>query len=253
LTDEKARKAIDDRVTRALSEQKWIENAISAVDQIAETQNKLTAERDRIAREKAAGEMLAKADALTAKLEVARIANLELSEALDSVSALPYEAVDFRPRVKTLLAEIPAAVAQFASDIRKHAERIKAGQEPIPGAPRKVEQPAPTPQIERREIYLLQDSRWTENGEIKTAQRYALVALPIEIANRAIEHKLAVDPASETCARLKVVHGMRYGITYADLCTDLESGERPDNAPKYFEVSGEPVLGERVVGVASIS
>jgi hypothetical protein len=100
---------------------------------------------------------------------------------------------------------------------------------------------------------LLVDGKWRENGELKTAQRYALVALPIEIANRAIEHNLAVDPASETCARLKVVHGIRYGITYADLCTDLESGEKPGGGPKYFDEESEVRIGPAVTGVATVS
>jgi hypothetical protein len=119
IADDKQRKAVDARVVAAQSAELGVEDALSVVAaRINELRQQISEERNKAARAKAAKELHDRADALDRKLEVARISCVELSEVLDSMPALPLESVDFRSRVKTLLVEVPAAVAQFANDIR---------------------------------------------------------------------------------------------------------------------------------------
>jgi len=147
-TDDKQRKAVDARVVAAQSAELGLEDALAELDRkIADAKQRLDDENEKIAREKSAGELNTKAAELERKREVARIANLELSEVIDAMPVLPYENPDFRPRVKALLVEVPAAVGQFVDDIRSHAARISSGQEPYPGQPAKVEAPPEPPKL----------------------------------------------------------------------------------------------------------
>jgi hypothetical protein len=251
--DDRVGKQLDKRVTEAVIAEKHLKEDLEQIDKIADAKQRLDAERDRQERATAARELTAKADALTAKTEVLRIAAIKAVEALIVVRGGPYVSPEALQRVADLVRELPVVMTEFAETARAHAKKIESGAAPIPGKPIKVEQAAPEPQIERTSVYMLEHGRWREGDIVKTARQYSMADLPIEVAARALEHRLAVDPTSETFARLRDTHGVVHGFTHVDLCTDLQTGEKPDGAPKYFEVSGEPVLGERVVGVASVS
>ena len=165
------------------------------------------------------------------------------------LATLPTIDPGFFPKMQGVIPEIAAAASQLGADARGYAQRIEHGA-PLPGKPVEVKKPVPMPHIEKRNVYLLQDSKWTENGDQKTAAKYSTAAVPTNIAKRAIAKGLAHDLSEPVVARLREQHGDRRAMVIALECVDLETGERPYDGPKIYD---EPTIGEPIIGTLRMS
>jgi hypothetical protein len=254
ISDQKERKQIDDAVINAQGHETALSDALDeTAEKIAEVRQQLDQERDRSARAKAVAELNAKIDALQSAISKYEAVGLELASAVQPLATLPIIDQGFFAKISGVIPEIAAAAAQVGADAHAYSAQIEHGALPLPGkpAPQKVEPPAP--HIERKEVFMLEHGSWREGAEVRTARQYSIALLPLKIAKRALEKHLAVDPASESCAKLKALHGVMHGFTALDLCTDLEQGERPTAGPKYFDEQSGEVIGKAVAGTASIS
>jgi chromosome segregation ATPase len=145
LTDEEASQKVALRVTIAQGQVDGYKEALASLDnKLADAKQRLEAEHDKIARDKAVKELHAKADAVDRKAAVARVALFELLESLKAIKGLPYQSPEFLPRMEALINELPNAASQLGKDARDYAAQIQAGNVDLPGM-KKAEPPAPPP------------------------------------------------------------------------------------------------------------
>jgi hypothetical protein len=215
-----------------------LKDASVALDaQITAVEFRLTTERDRATRQ------------AEAKLRGEQIT--EARDALDRyVTATDQLVIALRPLIATVLAA-DAIVARFdavAHDLavgtprgasgsllqvigsaESYIARVVAGAASIAPnpAPPVPPPPVPPPDVPRRTVYLLEPSRWCENGEVHTRGEGHLVALPLALADAAqrLGHVLALgDPAIE---RLRPTHPVGYQRPDPGSCVDIEKPRVP--------------------------
>jgi hypothetical protein len=154
--------------------------------------------RDAAERKEAADQITVLAENLAAKVSEFQTAGAGMLSAAEALAARgPATAEDFLPRVKALVAEIPAAIRELADRGRHHAAEVAIGAAPIrrpSPAPPPPEQPAPA--IERKRIFLKQDSLWHDNGVVCTGSARTEQEIPIEIANAALASGVKVQSSA---------------------------------------------------------
>jgi hypothetical protein len=141
----------------------------------------------------------------------------------------------FQEQVAGLLRDLPGAILEFVGQAEQRAADIKSGAAQVSKpAPEPEPNPAPPPAVERRSVIVFQNSRWQENGATKFAQRFALVDLPVSVAERAISRNLGDDQSSPRGLSLRRGAGISHGtIHFAPDAVDLDaepSGPKTDDA-----------------------
>jgi hypothetical protein len=96
------------------------------------------------------------------------------------------------------------------------------------------ESPPPAP---RRSVFLLENSRWCEDGKVRTAGKRLEVDLPLPIAKRALELGHALEVNSELAQRLRATLPRSYARMPEDLCVDIEQPKQPQRM-RYFAGRG---------------
>jgi hypothetical protein len=229
-----------------------LEDALAAIkDKVADAETRLAAERDRIAREADAREIDAAIDAVKARADELGTAGAALIKALEDLAPrIPGINPNFVPHMRSLLADLPTAARLLAADGAAHATQVRAGGATIHRPPPPPEPPAPAPEVERRRLYVFQNSKWTEpDGSIKTARQYSEAHVPAAIAERAITSNLACDFLSDRAARLRECYGLLTGPALAQDCVDLEYAGPPSGV--IAEAVAEGVPGAKVtIGAA---
>jgi hypothetical protein len=254
--DEKIGRQLDDRLLSAERKKQAITSTLSELDgEIRDAKAALAEQRNRQERDKACAELSANVNTLQTAIGAYKKAGAGLIDAIKPLASLPGVAPDFRVKMEGVIPETAAAATQLASDVQAFSERVASGQTRAPGVRAEPEKLAPLPHISKRDVYLLQDSKWQEHGETKTAARYGTAALPLPIVERVIAKGLGHDASSPIVEKLRAMHGDRRAVVVAMECVDLETGERPAGGVKYESdsVDSVPVIGPAVVGVASIS
>jgi DNA repair exonuclease SbcCD ATPase subunit len=124
-----------------------IEDALEMLtEKISEVEAKIVQERSE--RDKAAADLNARADTLTAAVEKYRDAGLNMLDAMKPLAGLPTISPDFFPRMQVLIPEMVIAALQLSKDGRSYAERIQQDTAPIPGKPAKAAPSAPKPKLD---------------------------------------------------------------------------------------------------------
>jgi hypothetical protein len=142
---------------------------------IAEQEAKVIAARDVSEREQLAATLITEADALAAAAATFADAGRKVVPLMRGLAGkLAGMALDFAPRITSLVSELPLALNQLVGEARGVANRTASGQEPI------IRRPPPppvlevAPPVERAQIYCLSPLRWFEGHQVMTAPRYSL-------------------------------------------------------------------------------
>jgi hypothetical protein len=253
VDDVKSRSAVDRRVIDCQAAEVGLEEVLEILDEkIIEAKATLERERDKAQRSAYAKELRAKADALAEKTTQYQNVGEELLTLVEAIDALPHSNPDFKIRLRTLVTELPTAAIQFVEEARQNAAMVESGAAQLPGTPQPVKASAPAPHVEHRDVYLLQDSRWTLHGETKTGAKYSTASVPAAIAERAITKGLAYDLASPAVSKLKEMHGDRRAMVMPDMCIDIATGTKPYDGPT-IDGAPPPVIGPVTKGTATFA
>lgn len=255
LSDEKARPQLDSAVRNAVQHEKGVSKALDEFNKkIVEARQQLDQQRDQQARADFSKELRTKCTALDTKVQEYKKIAQDMLSAMQAIT-VQHQSPDFLTRCAALVTELPTVIAQFSTEGRQHADAIESGIAAIPGVRAEPEKPAALPHIAKREVYVLQDSKWTEHGETKTAAKYSPATVPEQIAARAVKVGLAHPVDSPLVARLREQHGDRRAVVVAMECIDLETGERPAGGVKYEsgEQIGTVTIGQRTVDTATLA
>ena len=230
-------------------------DAIAELDQrIAAVETKLVEARDRLAREAAAKELNALAEALDATVERFREAADGMTAAVVPIAHLvPHSSPTLAARLTELTRDAAAAVGELLVMARTHAEQVIAGtgtirHPPAPAAPA----PAVPPDVPRRVIFVRANSSWQEpDGTIATAGIHSTPSVPVKIAEQALRNNTALVPGSEIAQKLLQIEGPDWGKPHPNDCVDLATGLRPEKLP---ERNSAPVVhsGAAVTGTARV-
>jgi hypothetical protein len=218
---------------------------------ITDAEATVAADRARVEREAASGEMLAQVALVRDAVEQLRTCGQRLVEVLMPMSTLP-AAGPFLGHVALTLKELPGAIErEIVAVAEQRAAEILAGHAPRVPPVQLVAEPAPPlpPAIERRQLIVFQNSKWSENGETKFAQKFALVDLPAPVAERAISRNLGDDPNSIRGKTLRAGVGISHGtIHFAPNAVDLDQVLVQDEPAPRAQEDAESMIGEPVIG-----
>jgi hypothetical protein len=230
-------------------------DAVSQIgDKIAAAETNLAELRDRAEREELSANVRADADRLhDTALELAAAGGKAIA-ALDAVAARVPLAPDFLPRVRMLLQDLPEAIDQAVGTAAEYSAQIMSGAAVHRVAPPEPE-PVPASQIERMQIYTLQNLMWHEGAQTFTRPRYAWANPPRHLAIAACERDLADVPGSTRTEKLTQAFGINGGpgpmpdqciaIDALDLpATELPAEGQPRSVPRFETHVGEPYIAE---------
>jgi hypothetical protein len=105
--------------------------------------------------------------------------------------------------------------------------------------------PEPVLEIEREQIFTLQNLKWREGEQIIMASRYSWASPPKHLATLACSRDLADVPGSARAKKMAEVFGVSNAVTSPDLCISLDTidqAEQPPGAlpPGFEERIGQP-------------
>lgn len=187
LLDEKLDAKLQNDVDVCLSKLTGLDTDIAALQaKITETEQRLDAERT-AAERKAASEKLSRdldavEQALPGFLEAGRVFTGALEELHHS-----FEMQQMLAFVTNMMSQVEIASAFSLTELRGTVSRIATGDAPMP-APKPVAPPVVVaePAPETRVVFSTRSLKWTENGRQRTALAFEDVALPLQLADKAL-------------------------------------------------------------------
>jgi len=227
-----ASKTVDQRILAAQASEAGLTDAIQHVDLgIADAEQKLAAERDRILRQAEAAKRAKEVSEIeTASAEFDAAAK-RLHAALGNVTAAMPLAEHIRTVLSRMTGDVAAAVADALRQVEGYAANCIVPNGPMLPQPVVVPIPKVKP-IERTNVLLLVPGRWTEpSGEVKTAGPLLTVALPVLIAKLALMYGHAVEPGSAKAKQALSLGSPEYGH-YAPDRDDVFDLEKPPPKPE---------------------
>jgi hypothetical protein len=246
-------------IERLRDEKSAVIDALAAIDvKVVDAQRRLAEEQDSRRREVASRELTASADALAAvSADLAGVVARIPAALADVLSRLPAPHAVSPERIKTFADGLVEALQAEAGEARAYIVRLGSGDAPVISS-RAEETKPPSPIVERREVFLLGPSRWTEpNGEVLTSGTHTTCSPPASIAACALEFGHALEPLSAHAIVLRQRIPPNYGPYAAEDCIDLAE-PRPTKQvgtptaalpPIHSEFVGRPRVGTaRVVG-----
>jgi hypothetical protein len=175
----------------------------------------VAADRARVEREAASGEMLAQVALVRDAVAQFRTSAAHLVEALRPMASLPAAGV-FLSHVSLTLQEMPSAIErEIVAVAEARAAEILSGHVPpvhhVPVAAEPELIPQEQAQVDRRSLILFQNSKWSENGAVRYAQKYAIVELPAQVVASATSRNLGDDPNSLRGVNVRNGFGASHG------------------------------------------
>jgi hypothetical protein len=211
-------RAVDDRIV-------GLERALDELQhKIDQVEASVAAEKSKADRDKASVELLAHVGLVRDAVEQLRTSGQRLLETLRPMSSLP-AAGPFLGHVALTLNEMPGAIErEIISVAEARAAEILSGTAQVSKpAPEPVVVPPPAPPVDRRSIILFQNSRWSEDGAVRYAAKFALVELPALVAERVITRNLGDDQNSLRGVNLRQSVGISHGpCQFAPDAVDLD-------------------------------
>jgi hypothetical protein len=201
--------------------------AVEAINaEIAAIEEDQAQKRDRAVRESTARDLNLRADKFE-KLIPLWIDVLRDSAAVGELAKpVVGEGIGLYTFFKQIETQIPDAYRDIALQLRHRAEDVLAGR-----APAVLPAPEPPPvaveQMPRTRIFALQNLKWRDpaTGELQLVERFDFRELPIELAAKALEAGIAIQPDNPRVQEVK--HLRRGAPPDPARCYDLDSGEAP--------------------------
>jgi hypothetical protein len=223
-------------IERLRDERSAVTDALAAIDaKLVDAQRRLAAEQDSCRREAAAKELTAAVDQLDRVAADLAAAIAKIPGVLDDVlNRMPLPHVILKANVESFAASVVEALRAEAGEARRYITRLVEGDAALVTPRPDVRTAAPPPIVERREVFLLAPSRWTEpNGEVLTGGPHATCSPPAAIAARALELGHALEPLSEHALVLRQCASPNYACFSPQDCVDLTE-------PKSTKSPGSP-------------
>jgi hypothetical protein len=260
LVDDTLRTEINVRLVAAQSAELCLQDALRQLGaKIGDAEQRLAAERDRVAREAEAKAINVDADTLATAIAAFDQAGKAMVAALGPLAArLPGVDPNFVPRLSSVTGDLGTAASELVTVARAHAARVVAAGAPII-SPRPPEPPAPPPVVfERREVYALQPLKWREpDGSTRCVSAFGPCSPPVALAELAVARNWADLPTSERVAKLRPVFGNSSGAGIPEEAADLNTGVGPPPMrfyPPLEEKRGlREIIGKAREGVAMVS
>jgi hypothetical protein len=136
------------------------------------------------------------------------------SAALSNVS---FDGASVAGVLRNFLRDITDPVRQSLNEASDYGNAIRAGHVAIRTWP---PTPQPASEIERKTVFAVEALKWTESDTQKVGGKFAMVQLPVALAELAMRHELAFDVDSPRAVKLRETHGPQYG-TPVEACFDL--------------------------------
>jgi hypothetical protein len=218
-------------VGRLRDERDAIADALASIDlKLSQVEERFRQDQDRSAREKEAE--LRRTQVAEARKVVAEVAaGLErLVAAMQTLSGVSPSAGAAAANAKLLGDQLSFGCASGCAETENYVIRMLAGNAAIVGqALPVVAASKPAPKIvDRLGIMVLQHSKWSEDGEVKTCAKDGLCKPPRAIAEKAISLNLAVAENSSRYLKLREIDtGEGFGQQWAHIpasdCLDLQT------------------------------
>jgi hypothetical protein len=144
--------------------------------------------------------------------------------------------------VDNLVVGLRSELQRCLSYGRACVEQVRVGDRPIPTPPPEPIAVVPAVYTERKSIFLLRAGKCTVDGEVLTFGRHRVACLPIEIADAAIRHGHAVEPASDVARTesQRDMGGPDYAAQDPRYCADLMQPHK--EGPRYTDEHRNPNL-----------
>jgi hypothetical protein len=240
--DDKARGKLEAVVAACAVTRGGYADALDKVKaQIAETAQRIGAERAAAERKAASEELARNLDAVERALPDYLETGRRLADALGVVH-YHFEATQIASFVRNGQAQVEVAAAFVMQELRGMVDAIQRGDAPIP-AP--TPEPTPVPASElvppTMTVFMLRSAHYRDHdGRKRFAGQYEDATMPVPTAQRALRHGVAVPVTDPRRAQLRGVRGSDYRPLAPDV-VDLDAIEEPKGVPY---VVSDPALAE---------
>jgi hypothetical protein len=201
--------------------------ALSA--KIEEADGKLAEAKDQRDREAESAERRRQIEAARAATTAFTAAAEKLAASLQELSAVSMSAGALAGHSSFVGRDLAAGVTSMLSEASSYCDRIAAGGAEIQRqpAPRpEAASPPPAPPVERKQVCVLQDSKWPDVDGVRTAVAHALVDLPLPVAQIALANRTATIDRT-VIDRLHLAFGIVHHLVDPARCVDLSSAGAP--------------------------
>lgn len=243
LDDQRALAKLQDAVDTSMSALAGIDDALTALaQQKTEAENALAAERDRVARTKASGEISAVANGIEGRVGKMLSGTRDMAAALTAVEHLSFEAGQLGRYLSNVSGEAEVALTFVLSDLRRLSGAVGKGDEPIPRAPHAAEAVAtPEPPPPTMAVFMLRSAHFRDHdGRKRFAGQWEDALMPVATAQRALSTGIAVPMTDPRRAQLRGCRGGDFEPRAADV-VDLDEAGTLQSKPN---VEADPLLRE---------
>jgi hypothetical protein len=228
LADDRSAEKLQAAVDNCSSKLAGLNSALDALQaQIADTEQKIIAERNAIERTAAADKLSQQVDAIEATLPEFMRASSALNDALSAIGYWHFESGQMSSFILNATAQIELASGFSLAELRATVDRIKTGDAPIPREPDR-EPVAVVEPPRTMTVWLLRSAKFRDHtGTVRHARQYDDVELPLKTAQRALRLGVA---ALVTDPRRRQMKGARGGDPVNPNAPDIVDLDAVDEA-----------------------
>ncbi|QHP72175.1 hypothetical protein EI171_35665 [Bradyrhizobium sp. LCT2] len=240
--DDRARAKLEAAVAACALTRDGYADALKGVQtKIADTEQKLVAERAAAQRKAASDELARKLDQVERALPDYLNAGRRLADTLEAIHH-HFETAQVATFVRNGQAQLEVAVAFAAQDIRGMVRAIQDGAAPIPAAnPGATLNSTPEPAPPTMTVFMLRSAHYRDqDGRKRFAGQWEDATMPVATAQHALRLGVAVAVTDPSRARLRGARGGDFSPQAPDVL-DLDAMEEPKSVPP---VEPDPVLRE---------
>jgi hypothetical protein len=241
--DEKAGAKLEAAVAAWAQKRANLADALAKVrDLIAETEQKITAERDAAERASAADKLTVQIAAIEAVLPKLLQQSRAFADALSAIGRLHYESGQMESFVRNVTAQVEIAAGFSLAELKAMTAAIREGRQAIPREePEPNPLPVPEPVAPTMTVFMMRSANYRdENRRKRFAGQYEDAVMPVPTAQRALRHGVAVSVADPRRAQLRGARGGDFSPLAPDV-VDLDAVEEPKGVPY---IGPDPALAE---------
>jgi hypothetical protein len=234
--DDKARTKLEAAVAACAVTRDGYADAMSEVKaKIADAEQWIAAERERIERDAAADKLTVQIAAVEAALSKTLQQSNALADALSAVGRLHFESGQMESFIRNVTSQIEIAGGFSLAELKGMATAIREGRQAIPRDepqtdPVSVPEQVPPTQT----VFMMRSANYRDHdGRKRFAGQYEDTIMPVPTAQRALRHGVAVSTADPRRAQLRGARGSDYKPNAAD-AIDLDAIEEPKSVPYNF-------------------
>jgi hypothetical protein len=242
LDDQRALDKMQAAVVAATSDLAGIDDALAVLAQHkTEAERQLAAERERVERNAAADKLDKRVAAIEAALPGYLAQSLALADALSKIGHWHFESGQMAGFVQNTMGQIEIAANFALAELKALPEAIRQGRHAIPRELALTPVAVPEPEPPTMTIFMLRSANYRDHdGSKRFAGQWEDATMPVAMAQRALDKRMAVAVTDPCRARLRGARGGDFNPKASDV-VDLEAVEVPKAVP---HIEPDPVLRE---------